>query len=368
MALILVIDDEPELLESVQVILQLNDYTTIGATDSRLGIELARQHLPDLIVCDVMMPGHDGYAVLHELRSNTRTASVPFIFLTALGDHAALRAGMESGADDYLTKPFSPEQLISAITARLERHVKIFEESERKLTALRGNIVHLLPHELRTPLSAILGYSTILIEDRETLTVDDVFEMVGHINRAGKRLEHLVENFLLYAQIEIMKSNEKQNDLIGNYTSNAKTIIEAEALSKSVERERQGDLSMDVADASGLHISEESLRKVVEELIDNAFKFSKAGIPVAITGKADSDHYTLTIFDHGRGMSSDQIADIGAYIQFERRLYEQQGTGLGLAIAKGLVELHGGSLNIRSVYGEETQICVILPLLQEVSE
>src|SRR5260221_2787668 len=130
MTMIVVIDDEPELLDSVQVILRLNGFEAMGAADSRLGMELARQYLPDLIVCDVMMPGHDGFGVLREMRSNSRTASIPFIFLTALGDHASLRNGMESGADDYLTKPFSPEQLVSSITARLDRHAKIPRESQ----------------------------------------------------------------------------------------------------------------------------------------------------------------------------------------------------------------------------------------------
>src|SRR5260221_5013928 len=304
MTMVLVIDDEPELLESVQVILRLNGYATLGATDSRLGMELARQQLPDLIVCDIMMPGHDGYGVLRALSSTAPTGSIPFIFLTALGDHASVRMGMESGADDYLTKPFTPEQLVSSITARLDRHVKIAEESERKLTALRGNIVHLLPHELRTPLSAILGYSTILLEDRETLPIDDVFEMISHISHAGKRLEHLVENFLLYAQIEIMKSSDRLEQLIGSYTSNAKQVIEHEAVRKSTERDRQADLSIEAAPVAGLHISEESLRKVVEELTDNAFKFSKPGMPVVIRGEVDTDHYSLEFIDHGRGMSA----------------------------------------------------------------
>src|SRR5258708_25277684 len=123
MTMVLVIDDEPELLESVQVILRLNGYATLGATDSRLGMELARQQLPDLIVCDIMMPGHDGYGVLRHLRGNSPTASIPFIFLTALADHASLRMRMQSGADAYLTKTLTPAQLVSSISARHDRHV-----------------------------------------------------------------------------------------------------------------------------------------------------------------------------------------------------------------------------------------------------
>ncbi|PYM16846.1 MAG: hybrid sensor histidine kinase/response regulator, partial [Verrucomicrobia bacterium] len=103
----------------------------------------------------------------------------------------------------------------------------------------------------------------------------------------------------------------------------------------------------------------------LEELLDNAFKFSRPGTPVRIAGGVSNGRFTLSVGDRGRGMTAQQIADIGAHMQFERRFYEQQGVGLGLIIAKRLAELHGGDLLIESTPGEQTTVQMILPVAAE---
>jgi CheY-like chemotaxis protein len=118
---ILIIEDEYDLREEIGDILRLEGYTTIQAANGAAGVELAAQHRPALILCDISMPKMDGYAVLLELRKNPNTAAIPFIFLTARTDRSFMRHGMELGADDYLTKPFTSSELLSAIKARLER-------------------------------------------------------------------------------------------------------------------------------------------------------------------------------------------------------------------------------------------------------
>jgi two-component system, sensor histidine kinase and response regulator len=109
-------------------------------------------------------------------------------------------------------------------------------------------------------------------------------------------------------------------------------------------------------------ISELKLKKIVEELVSNACKFSVPGQPVRVVSFSNQDAYTLFVIDQGRGMASDQIANLGAYMQFERKIYEQQGSGLGLVIAKRLVELHNGQLAIESLPGKQTTVRVTLPL------
>jgi DNA-binding NarL/FixJ family response regulator len=118
---ILVIEDEPEMRRNLATILRLVDYHPLSAADGRAGIELAKKEQPDLILCDVMMPGLDGYGVIGELRANPETVAIPFIFLTAKGEKPEIRAGMNLGADDYLTKPVAKADLLSAIGTRLER-------------------------------------------------------------------------------------------------------------------------------------------------------------------------------------------------------------------------------------------------------
>ncbi len=121
MTRILVIEDETFLREEILEWMGFENYDAIGAENGLVGIELAIQHQPDLIVCDVTMPGLDGYGVLRQLRSNPATAAIPFIFMTARATQDDIFQGIESGADDYITKPFFQKDLMHAIELRLSK-------------------------------------------------------------------------------------------------------------------------------------------------------------------------------------------------------------------------------------------------------
>jgi DNA-binding NarL/FixJ family response regulator len=118
---ILIIEDEPEMRRNLATLLRLEKHQPLTAENGRAGVELARKEQPDLILCDVMMPELDGYGVLRALRESTATEAIPFIFLTAKGEKPDLRAGMNLGADDYLTKPVAKADLLQAIASRLKR-------------------------------------------------------------------------------------------------------------------------------------------------------------------------------------------------------------------------------------------------------
>jgi DNA-binding NarL/FixJ family response regulator len=118
---ILVIEDEPEMRRNLTTILRLEKFHPVAAENGRVGVELAKKEKPDLILCDVMMPELDGYGVLAALRADAETVAMPFIFLTAKGEKPHIRAGMNLGADDYLTKPIAKADLLGAIRSRLER-------------------------------------------------------------------------------------------------------------------------------------------------------------------------------------------------------------------------------------------------------
>lgn len=370
---ILVIEDAHSLRRDIVEMLQYEGYQVSDAENGVIGVARALEVVPDLIICDVMMPLMGGFAVLETLRKDRRTATVPFIFLTARVSRDDQRAGMQSGADDYVTKPFTAMELIETVRVRLENYDRIREESEARFEDLRGNIITAMPHELRTPLNVILGFSSLLISDAEIFDAPHVREMAEYINAAGNRLFRLVENYVTYSYTEIVLSDSsaesKRRDVFkSGIMVNAASTLQAVALEHAAFSSRGGDLVFDVTDVGALAIHEEYFHKIVEELIDNACKFSSypsrpVQPPIEVRSHTENGTYKIAITDHGRGMKPEQVNQIGAYMQFERHLYEQQGSGLGLIIAKRLTELHGGSLDVESTFNVGTTVTVSLPLV-----
>ncbi|AMR33985.1 hypothetical protein A0256_22315 [Mucilaginibacter sp. PAMC 26640] len=121
---LLIIEDNDDIRDNVVEILGLAGFNVYEASNGKAGLHLAKQHKPDLILCDIMMPELDGYMVLNLLHENPETARIPFIFLTARAEPLDLRKGIEMGADDYLTKPFDDLELLNAIDTRFKKQVE----------------------------------------------------------------------------------------------------------------------------------------------------------------------------------------------------------------------------------------------------
>jgi two-component system, sensor histidine kinase and response regulator len=362
MSKLIVIDDDVAVRSNLVELFEMEGYEVIGAENGRAGVQLARQHLPDLIVCDIMMPVLDGFGVLEELRQDLATATIPFIFLTAKADKADLRQGMTLGADDYLVKPFTRDEILAAVTVRLAKQSVVTQKVQGKLDNLRANIALALPHELRIPLTSILGFSELLMEETASLPVRDIQDFARSINLAGRRLQDLVMNFLLYAELAMaIRDPEFAVTVKDPSPCYVESIVAEVAIEQARLAHREADLQLDVEHAA-VGLGTVYLGKLIKEIVNNAFKFSPPGRPVRVMGREEASRYTLTIEDRGRGMTPEQIGDIGAYLQFERRQHEQQGQGLGLIIAKWITELHGGQLDIQSVYGEGCLVYVRLPL------
>ncbi|PJF28337.1 MAG: hybrid sensor histidine kinase/response regulator [Phototrophicales bacterium] len=357
---ILVIEDVQSLRKDIIEMLGFEGYDAEGAENGLVGVEKASSFQPDLIICDIMMPGLDGHGVLEALRRQEWT-DFAFIFLTARTDREDMRHGMEQGAEDYLTKPFTASELLAAVRVQLEKLEKRRAEKQESVNTITRNIIFSLPHELRTPLNVIMGYSDLLMTADDTFPMERVAEFAQHINLSAMRLYRLFENFLIYAQTILITSDQAQiNALRTGITYSPQRIIERAARTKAAH-ERLSDLQLDLTDIEAVSIAEDHLRRMVEELIDNAFKFSNPGTPVTVTAHPHDHGYQIKIEDRGRGMTPAQIASIGAYMQFDRIIYEQQGAGLGLAIAKRLTELYGGNFSIESEAGSGTRVILTLP-------
>ncbi|MEH2059305.1 MAG: response regulator [Nostoc sp.] len=359
---ILIIEDEPQVRGNIQEILQLSDFETLIAPNGKIGLEIAQARLPDLIICDIMMPELDGYSVLSALRKNEATINIPLIFVTAKAERSDFRQGMDFGADDYLTKPFTTEELLNAIASRLKKHALVQRQTQAKLDELSMNIAHSLPHELNTPLNGIIGMSQLLIENCDITSASEGVEIAELIYTSANRLNGLIKRFLSYTNLELIAKNpEKIRQLQEQKDSClAERIISEVARKKATENSRQKDLKLDIQE-SRVQLSEENLSILVEELLENSLKFSLPSSEIKVMSKIEGSKFNLYVIDHGKGMTIEEIDKIGAFVQFNRKLWEQQGSGLGLAIVQHIVKLSGGKFTIDSIPEKGTIVSVSLP-------
>lgn len=355
---VLVVEDEKEILEDILTLLELSGYEGLGAENGEKALDIIEVSKPDLIISDIMMPVLDGIGLLNELQKHEHTASIPFLFLTARTDKHSVREGMNLGADDYITKPFNINELISAIETRIRKKENFEEKYHKKLESVRISLRNALPHEIRTPLNTIIGFSDLILKTFEIIPPGEIKEMVSHINKSAKRLNILFEKYLFLAKIESLAINTEELSHYKNHTtpSTKSDITEtANLIAKTYKREN--DIQLELIDLE-IPIPEEFFVKIMEEIIDNSFKFSHNSTPITIKSYTNDNSFFVEIFDKGRGISPDDIYNIDFHTQFERKMYEQQGTGLGLTIVKKILNIFHGNIKIESSLNDFTKVII----------
>lgn len=342
---ILVVEDSDDLRENIISLLELNDYEVLFAENGYDGLQLAIKEIPDLIIADRMMPIMEGTQMLQEIRNNSVTSNIPLIFLTAKSSTSDIRDGMNYGADDYLTKPFEAPELLKAVKTRLEKKSKTDEKFEK----VYKNISQSIPHELRTPLVSLQGFSNIIIEEIETIDRETIKDMMIMIKNASIRLHRTIEKFILFTEAELMLKDKKNYlSLSSGLTNVDKTTIELLIDSKTKTSDVNHVFNINIEDCS-VKIWMEHFKVIVNEILDNAIKFSYPNNPIEIFSKEDGENYTITIKNYGRGMSEEEIKNSSPFVQHNRSYYEQQGNGLGLAITQRIADFYNVKLEIQSV-------------------
>lgn len=239
--------------------------------------------------------------------------------------------------------------------------------TSQQLEELRLNLSVALPHEFRTPLNAILGYSEYLLSrgPERLPEADMLLRIQSSIYDNALRLQHLIDNYLLYAHLKILEQNpeKREHEMRENReTVYTHTFISSLAKGIAGKMKRGADLQMQLDDA-WLYIGARNLSKIVEELVENAFKFSAPGTSVSIATECRGPFWRFQVADQGRGMTPEQISKIGAFMQFERPHYEQQGAGLGLTIVELLTRFNHGRVTMESLPGVGTTVAVELQLV-----
>jgi len=366
---ILFVEDNEDLRDNAALVLQLEGYEVRVARDGLEALEILDQgFVPNLIVSDIMMPRMDGYEFFAAVREQANLRAVPFIFLTARGSRQDISMGRMLGADDYLVKPFDPEEFLIAIQSKLQRAAEIGAQVAENFDHARRSLVQLLSHELRTPLTYVTGGFALLAEELDAQPPsshnEDIRVSLDLIQSGTQRLNRLAEQMVLYSEI-----------ISGVVAQQVRTASEPVPLHGLVHDAL--DLLHDLCRDQGANIKRtlsESrpvmvwgvrglLITAIAEVIRNAIQYSPRSSPIKLVGTREGDQGVLTVIDRGSGIQpEDQHLIWDLLVQSGRERTEQQGIGMGLPIAKGIVLAHDGDVALFSVPGTGTEVTFRLPL------
>ncbi|MEG4988593.1 hybrid sensor histidine kinase/response regulator [Microcoleus sp. BR0-C5] len=370
---ILIVDDEPDNFDVLETLLSEQEYELYYAANGQEAIASLDVFKPDIILLDVMMPGIDGIEVCRQIKAMSKWKAVPIIMVTALSSKSDLAQCLTAGADDFISKPLNGIELRARVHSMLrmkqqydniqnlyhiqENTINVLEST---LNELRGNLASTLSHELNTPLNGILGTIGLLKDDIENMDIAQIREILGWAHDSARRLEKLTKKFLIYLGLELSAS--QQHKIESAQAQFSACAIEAQLKYHAQKVNRSNDLLLTLEEAE-IALSDGYLSTILHELIDNALKFSSPETTIKVSSQVLGEMLHLSVHDSGQGMTEEQIAKIGAFMQFERKTYEQQGSGIGLKIVMKIVELAGGEFSITSIYKKETTVHLTLPIV-----
>ncbi len=368
-AKVLVVEDDIHLLEGIRDILELDGYSVLTAENGSNGIEVLNNQAapPDLIVSDIMMPKMDGIQFLKEVRKENRWFSIPFIFLTAKGERADVHRGMRLGVDDYVIKPYDPGDLLVKIESRLERHRSLNQMHNSGMATLKRQILTMLNHEFRTPLTFVVAYSDMLSNpgDQE-LSKEEMLSYISGITAGADRLRNLIENFITLVELETDSAKQTYDWRKGPIASVQGIFKEAQERVKEIQIDNHPVTVTIPAEMPIFTGDVEYLTSAIALMLNNACKFSEPGSPITLGASVANHEVTLWVKDHGRGIPKAEQEHVWeSFYQIDRALNEDQGAGAGLAIVKGIAQLHGGRVGLESEVGQGSTFKLVLPVAIE---
>jgi two-component system sensor histidine kinase/response regulator len=343
---ILVIEDTKRIREDIRDILTFEGMVVFTAKNGQEGIDKAKEQLPDLILCDIMMPKKDGLQVFAEIKDINKLKHTPFVFLTAKATIENRREGMILGADDYIIKPFNVDLLVKSIKGRLFKEKTRGEFEKNKLETLQHNISRTIPHELLTPLNGIIGFSGLMKDPKIRLDEKEFRNFATGIFVSSNELLSTFQKFIYYTEVELLiNNNEQKVSLKEEITEMAENGLEEQSLIVAKKFNRDSDIELCIKPFN-IKISSFHFEVIIANIIDNAFKFSNKGDKVIVEAELDNSHVHITVIDNGVGFKEVTLDEIGAFTQFDRSKMEQQGLGLGLITSQKLIKFYEGALSI----------------------
>ena len=345
---ILVIDDDHMLLTMISRILEQNGCEVRTIDNGAEALQSAADHLPDLIILDVMMPRMNGLDVCRRLTAKPDTSLIPVILLTANDFIDDKVAGFELGVQDYITKPFNTKEFVSRVKSHVEGSISIQKHGEQEKLKALETMLDQVAHELRDPLVAIGGFARRI---RDRLTDDNQLKKYAdNIYREVERLERTLNEIL-----------EIKNIILGSITSLDPVSFLTDVLETFTETLHNKHLQLETrvpAEHTGIRGDKQNLSLALTNIVTNSIEAMDTKGGTLMVGLEQDDQYCrIVVEDTGRGISHSETDLVF------RPFYTSKisGSGMGLYAVQHIVEMHNGTVDLTSKPGEGTRVEIILP-------
>jgi two-component system, sensor histidine kinase and response regulator len=351
-----VIEDEPQMRKNLANILKLENFDPVTADNGTTGLDIIREHHPDLILCDISLPGMDGFDVLKEVRNSPETSQTPFIFLTARDEKVNQRLAMTLGADDYLAKPFAPDDMMRAIDVLLSKQQSWQTQIQDKVD-YSSIFVSSVTQDLRSPLAVLLLNLDSLQFDHSKLSDADRQDLMTEMRCQITQLNRMIEDILTYERMEAGTLPRQRIpvdvlDIVRRVIRDTSTIDGGEHLFEL----HDGPLAQEI------HLDPLLTRQIVANLLINASKLSPPNTVIAIKTFSEHRELVIQVVDHGVGISPEEIEQLfHPMLRNKPGTPQQHRTGYSLFIVKSCVEWLGGTLSVQSVLRQGSTFTVRLP-------
>jgi signal transduction histidine kinase len=367
-ARVLIADDNPDMREYL-VRLVSQRWRVDAVADGRAALDAAIAAPPDLVLSDVMMPNLDGIALVKALRAHPSTSMVPVILLSARAGEEAVVGGLETGADDYLIKPFSARELIGRVGTHLEmarlrrKEIEAAHELAETRSALLDDLdrknreletfSYSVSHDLRGPIRAIERFSSAVLEDHGGNLGFGARDSLERVIAAAGRMNRLIDNLLQLSRIERHTVARTAIDL---------SVVARQVVIELAAADRTRDVEVEIADSLSVVADQGLIQILLDNVLGNAWKFTAKTIGARIEFGVDRTREpTYFVRDNGAGFdaaSADRL-----FTPFQRYHSEREfsGTGVGLATVRRIVERHGGRIWVESTVGAGTTVRWTLP-------
>jgi two-component system sensor histidine kinase/response regulator len=367
-ARVLVVDDNEANRALARSTLEDEGYDVVLAAGGAAGVAAFEAEQPDCVLVDIRMPGVDGFAVCERIRALPHGPETPVLFFTALRDVDTFDRALRAGADDFLTKPIRPAELVVRVqsalklrrlSAELREHYELFRHQRDDLLRLqlqKERLMAFVVHDLKNPVNSMDLHAQFLLRERELPAT--ALDSVAHIRTEARQLTRMILNLLDLAKADEGQLAPKRSDI------NVRGIIEEVLADLGVNaRDRSVNLRSSVA-MDRINADEDLFRRTLTNLVENAIRYAPRETSITVTAAHVDGAAELRVADAGTGIPlelREKIFDPFVQAEFGERPAAHSGRGLGLTFCKVAVEAHGGRIWVEDA-APGAVFCVMLPL------